>query len=65
MAFSAEFRDYSFCFGVGFITPKAFAPTNDRLLAAAKESGRDALRTKSISLYTFVINIIFVSNNFQ
>ena len=32
MDFSATFADYSFCFGVGVNTPKAFAPTNERLL---------------------------------
>lgn len=41
MAFSAEFADYSFCFGVGVNTPKAFAPTNERLLAATEKTGRD------------------------
>ena len=41
MAFSAQYADYSFCFGVGVNTPKAFAPTNDRLLAATAKTGRD------------------------
>lgn len=41
MAFSSQFADYSFCFGVGINTPKAFAPTNDRLLAANEKTGRD------------------------
>lgn len=41
MAFSAKFADYSFCFGVGVNTPKAFAPTNERLLAATEKSGRE------------------------
>ena len=41
MAFSAKFADYSFCFGVGVNTPTAFAPTNERLLAAGTASGRD------------------------
>ncbi|AOG09804.1 MULTISPECIES: pyrimidine utilization protein A [Rhizobium/Agrobacterium group] len=41
MAFSAQFADYSFCFGVGVNTPKAFAPTNERLLAATEKTGRD------------------------
>jgi pyrimidine oxygenase len=40
MAFSAEYADYSFCFGVGVNTPKAFAPTNERLLAATEKTGR-------------------------
>ncbi|NTF33645.1 pyrimidine utilization protein A [Rhizobium skierniewicense] len=41
MAFSAQYADYSFCFGVGVNTPKAFAPTNERLLAATEKTGRD------------------------
>ena len=41
MDFSAKFADYSFCFGVGVNTPKAFAPTNERLLAATEKTGRD------------------------
>jgi pyrimidine oxygenase len=41
MAFSAQFADYSFCFGVGVNTPKAFAPNNERLLAATEKTGRD------------------------
>ncbi|KIQ03663.1 pyrimidine monooxygenase [Agrobacterium tumefaciens] len=41
MEFSAKFADYSFCFGVGVNTPKAFAPTNERLLAATQKTGRD------------------------
>ncbi|MBD8688590.1 MULTISPECIES: pyrimidine utilization protein A [unclassified Rhizobium] len=41
MEFSAKFADYSFCFGVGVNTPKAFAATNERLLAATQKTGRD------------------------
>ncbi|WP_248700065.1 pyrimidine utilization protein A [Haematobacter massiliensis] len=41
MAFSAKYADYSFCFGVGVNTPSAFAPTNQRLLAATEKTGRD------------------------
>ncbi|WP_085786761.1 pyrimidine utilization protein A [Ketogulonicigenium robustum] len=41
LAFSANYADYSFCFGVGVNTPAAFAPTNERLLAAAAKTGRD------------------------
>lgn len=41
MAFSAQYADYSFCFGVGINTPKAFAKTNERLMAATAVTGRD------------------------
>ena len=41
MTFSAIYADYSFCFGVGVNTPKAFAPTNERLLDATEKTGRD------------------------
>ncbi|HEY0214265.1 MAG TPA: pyrimidine utilization protein A [Paenirhodobacter sp.] len=41
LGFSAQYADYSFCFGVGVNTPTAFAPTNDRLLAATAKTGRD------------------------
>lgn len=41
LAFSAKFADYSFCFGAGINTPQAFAPTNERLLAATAKTGRD------------------------
>ena len=41
MAFAAQYADYSFCFGVGVNTPKAFAGTNQRLLAATAKTGRD------------------------
>jgi len=40
MAFSAEYADYNFCFGKGVNTPKAFAPTAERLTAATQKTGR-------------------------
>ena len=41
LAFSAQWADYAFCLGKGVNTPKAFAPNNDRLLAATAKTGRD------------------------
>ncbi len=41
MAFAAEFTDYNFILGSGLNTPTAFAPANERLLAAAAKTGRD------------------------
>lgn len=40
MAFSAKHADYNFCFGKGFNTPTAFAPTAARLSEAAEAQGR-------------------------
>ncbi len=40
MAFSAQYADYNFCFGKGVNTPKAFAPTAERLIEAIKKTGR-------------------------
>jgi len=41
MAFSAEYADYNFCFGMGVNTPTAFAPTVTKLQEAAAKTGRD------------------------
>lgn len=41
MAFSAQYADYNFCFGMGVNTPTAFAPTVERMRAAAEKTGRD------------------------
>jgi pyrimidine oxygenase len=41
MAFSAQYADYNFVFGKGVNTPKAFAPTVDRLLQATQKTGRE------------------------
>ena len=41
MAFTAKYCDYQFVLGSGVNTPTAFAPTNQRLLAAAQATGRD------------------------
>ena len=40
MAFTAQYADYNFCFGVGFNTPKACAPTVARMQAMAARTGR-------------------------
>ena len=40
MAFTAQYADYNFCFGVGFNTPKACAPTVARMQAMAAKTGR-------------------------
>lgn len=41
MAFSAQYADYNFCFGMGVNTPTAFAPTVDRMRVAAEKTGRE------------------------
>ena len=41
MAFSSNYSDYSFVNGLGVNTPTAFAPTCERLMEAAEETGRD------------------------
>jgi pyrimidine oxygenase len=41
LAFSAQYADYAFCLGKGVNTPTAFAPNNERLLAATAKTGRD------------------------
>ncbi|GGL98490.1 pyrimidine monooxygenase RutA [Pseudomonas asuensis] len=41
MAFSAQYADYNFVFGKGVNTPKAFAPTSERLMTATAKTGRD------------------------
>ncbi|MBP0617744.1 pyrimidine utilization protein A [Jiella mangrovi] len=41
MAFSSQYADYSFVLGTGVNTPTAFAPTAERLAAAAAKTGRD------------------------
>jgi pyrimidine oxygenase len=41
MAFSAQYADYNFCFGMGVNTPTAFAPTVAKLRAATAKTGRD------------------------
>ncbi|KQP04596.1 pyrimidine utilization protein A [Methylobacterium sp. Leaf93] len=41
MEFTARYADYNFCFGKGVNTPKAFAPTVERLELAKAETGRD------------------------
>lgn len=51
MAFTAKFADYNFCFGKGVNTPKAFAPTVERLEAATAESGRDVT---SVALFMVI-----------
>jgi pyrimidine oxygenase len=40
MDFSAQYADYNFCFGKGINTPKAFAPSADKLIEATKKTGR-------------------------
>jgi pyrimidine oxygenase len=40
MAFTAQYADYNFCFGVGLNTPKACAPTVARMQAMAAKTGR-------------------------
>ncbi|ORY70397.1 putative pyrimidine monooxygenase ruta [Pseudomassariella vexata] len=39
--FAAEYADYNFCTAKGINTPTAFAPANQRLVDAAKETSRD------------------------
>ena len=41
MEFAAAFADYNFCVASGLNTPAAYAPTNERLRAAAAKTGRD------------------------
>jgi len=41
MEFAAEYTNYSFVLGSGVNTPAAFAPTCERLIAAAEKTGRD------------------------
>ena len=41
MEFAAEFADFNFVLGSGLNTPTAYAPGNERLLAAAARTGRD------------------------
>lgn len=41
MRFGAEFGDYNFALGSGVNTPTAYAPTNEKMLAAAARTGRD------------------------
>jgi pyrimidine oxygenase len=41
MDFSARYADYNFCFGKGVNTPKAFAPSAEKLAAATAKTGRD------------------------
>jgi pyrimidine oxygenase len=41
LAFSAQYADYAFCLGKGVNTPAAFAPNNERLMAATAKTGRD------------------------
>jgi pyrimidine oxygenase len=41
LAFTAQYADYNFCFGIGLNTPKAFAPTTERLRAATAKVGRE------------------------
>jgi pyrimidine oxygenase len=40
MAFSAQYADYNFCFGMGVNTPVAFAPTVVKLNKATAKTGR-------------------------
>ncbi|PCD00468.1 pyrimidine utilization protein A [Halopseudomonas pelagia] len=51
MAFTAKFADYNFCFGKGVNTPKAFAPTVERLEKATADSGRDV---SSVALFMII-----------
>ena len=41
MRFAATYGDYSFCTAIGQNTPTAFAPSNERLIAALGQTGRD------------------------
>ncbi|MEH6497817.1 MAG: pyrimidine utilization protein A [Pseudoalteromonas distincta] len=51
MAFTAKFADYNFCFGKGVNTPKAFAPTVERLEKATADSGRNV---SSVALFMII-----------
>jgi len=41
MAFTAKYCDYNFCFGMGFNTPTACAPTVERMRKSAAGTGRE------------------------
>ncbi|MDH6267497.1 pyrimidine oxygenase [Rhizobium sp. SG_E_25_P2] len=41
MEFAAQYADYNFVLGSGINTPTAYAPNNERLIAAAAKTGRD------------------------
>ena len=41
MEFAAEYADFNFVMGSGINTPTAIAPGNQKLLDAAKVTGRD------------------------
>ncbi len=41
MEFASEFADFNFIMGSGINTPGAIRPANERLVEAAKKSGRD------------------------
>ncbi|GAN77429.1 pyrimidine utilization protein A [Acidisphaera rubrifaciens] len=41
LAFGARHCDYNFILGAGVNTPAAYAPTNERMLAAVEKTGRD------------------------
>lgn len=41
MQFCAEYGDYNFILGKGVNTPKAYAPSNEQLMAAKEATGRD------------------------
>jgi pyrimidine oxygenase len=41
MRFTAEHGNYAFCLGSGVNTPTAHAPTNQRLIDAGRQAGRD------------------------
>ncbi|WP_027600050.1 pyrimidine utilization protein A [Pseudomonas sp. MOIL14HWK12:I2] len=51
LAFAAEHADYSFVFGKGVNTPKAFAPAVERLQAATAKAGREV---SSIALFMII-----------
>ncbi|KXJ31340.1 MULTISPECIES: pyrimidine utilization protein A [Pseudomonas] len=51
LAFAAEHADYSFVFGKGVNTPKAFAPAVERLQAATAKTGREV---SSIALFMII-----------
>ncbi|MXS20869.1 pyrimidine utilization protein A [Pseudomonas oryzihabitans] len=51
LAFAAEHADYSFVFGKGVNTPKAFAPAVERLQAATVKTGREV---SSIALFMII-----------
>ena len=51
MDFSAKYADYNFCFGKGVNTPKAFAPSAEKLIEATAKTGRH------VSTYVLVMLI--------